>query len=120
MPKLISRNELDAVQKAVARFPEGATIEEISGVLAIKMPRRTLQRRLALLVEQKRLNIGGHGRGSRYRVPAVGIEVHAPTARLTIDGHARNVESYIPISPEAEAIKQAVRELIQHRRPVGY
>ena len=111
MPKLIPRNELDAVQQAVARFPEGAAIEEVSGVLAIKMPRRTLQRRLALLVEQKRLNIEGHGRGSRYKIPPVGVQVQVPTARLTINGHAPYVEIYIPVSSEAEAIKQAVREI---------
>ncbi len=120
MPKLIPRNELDAVREAVARFPEGAAIEEVSGVLAIKMPRRTLQRRLALLVEQKRLNIEGHGRGSRYKIPPVGVQVQVPTARLTINGHAPYVEIYIPVSSEAEAIKQAVREPIQNRSPVGY
>ena len=27
---------------------------------------------------------------------------------------------YIPISPEGEAVKQAVRQPIQNRRPVGY
>jgi hypothetical protein len=52
MPKLNPENELDAVHEVVARFPEGAAIEEVSGALAIKMSRRTLQRRLALLVEQ--------------------------------------------------------------------
>jgi len=120
MPKLIPQGELDAVQEAVARFPGGTAIEEVSGVLAIKMPRRTLQRRLALLVEQKRLNIEGHGRGRRYKMPPIGVEVHVPTPRLTINGHAPHVEIYIPISPEAEAIKQAVREPIQIRSPVGY
>jgi len=120
MPKLIPQDELDAVQEAVARFPEGAAIEEVSGVLAIKLPRRTLQRRLALLVEQKRLNIEGHGRGRRYKIPPIGIEVHVPTGRLTTNGHAPHVEIYIPISPKAEAIKQAVREPIQKRSPVGY
>ena len=120
MPKLIPQDELDAVYQAVARFPEGAAIEEVSSALAIKVPRRTLQRRLALLVEQKRLNIEGHGRGRRYKMPPIGIEVHVPTGRLTSIGHAPRVEIYIPISPEAEAIKQAVREPIQNRRPVGY
>jgi fido (protein-threonine AMPylation protein) len=31
-----------------------------------------------------------------------------------------SAEVYVPLSPEGEAIKQAVREPIQNRRPVGY
>ncbi len=34
MPKRIPQNELDAVQEVVARFPQGAAIEEISGALS--------------------------------------------------------------------------------------
>ncbi len=120
MPKLIPQNELDAVQEAVARFPEGAAIEEVSSALAIKMPRRTLQRRLALLVELKRLAIEGHGRGSRYRLSSGDVVVSPPPGRLTLKGYAPQVEIYIPISPEGEAVKQAVREPIQNRSPVGY
>lgn len=52
MPKQVPQAELDAVLQVVDRFPEGASIVDISGALAAKLPRRTLQRRLALLVEQ--------------------------------------------------------------------
>ena len=68
MPKKVSQAELDAVFQAVARFPEGGSIEEISGVLEISLPRRTLQRHLARLVDHARLTIEGRGRGSRYRL----------------------------------------------------
>lgn len=57
MPKLVPQAELDAVLQAVARFPEGASIEDIGGAIEVKLPRRTLQRRLALLVEQKRIRV---------------------------------------------------------------
>lgn len=120
MPKLIPQNELDAVQDAVARFSEGAAIEDVRGVLVINISRRTLQRRLALLVEQKRLVVEGHGRGSRYKILPIGVEVHATTAKLTIKEYPAQVEVYPPISPEGEAVKQAVREPIQNRKPVGY
>jgi hypothetical protein len=120
MPKLIPENELDAVHEVVARFPEGAAIEEVSGALAIKMSRRTLQRRLALLVEQKRLIVEGQGRASHYKLSPIGVELQVPPGRFTVKGHAARVEIYIPISPEAEAIKQAVREPIQNRSPIGY
>ncbi len=120
MPKLVPQAELDAVLQAVARFPEGVSIEDIGGVLQVKLPRRTLQRRLALLVEQKRLTVEGRARGSRYKLFPTGVEIHVPSGRLTIKGHAPHVEIYIPVSPEGNVVKQAVRESIQNRRPVGY
>ena len=69
MPRTISQSELDAIRRAVGGFPAGASVEEIAGVLETGMPRRTLQRRLALLVEQERLVSRGRGRGCRYFSP---------------------------------------------------
>ena len=71
MPKLVPPGDLDAVLQAVARLHGGCAIEHISESLEIKLPRRTLQRRLALLVKQKRLIVKGRGRGYRYRIPPV-------------------------------------------------
>jgi len=117
VPKLVPKAELDAILQAVARFPEGGSIEEIGGVLEIKLPRRTLQRRLALLVEQKRLIVEGRARGSRYRLPVITGEAHLIAAGAKMEARG---EVYVPISPEGEIIKQAVREPVQNRRPVGY
>ena len=120
MPKLVPPRELDAVLRAVAGFPEGVSIEDVKSTLGIELPRRTLQRRLAQLIEQKRLIVTGRGRGSRYTISPTGVEVHVPPGEITIKGYAPRVEIYIPISPEGEIIKQAVRGPIQNRRPVGY
>ena len=119
MPKYVSQNELDAVLQAVARFPQGVSVEHLGSVLEVKLPRRTLQRRLALLVAQKRLTVEGRGRGSRYRLPVIHLHVEEHIVLDDVVPEAR-VEVYVPISPEAEGIKQAVREPIQHRHPVGY
>lgn len=120
MPKQVSQAKLDAVLRAVARFPEGASILEISGVLAVTLPRRTLQRHLALLVDQNQLRITGRGRGSRYRLPTKGIEPPVSPSKITVKEHAVQSEIYIPVSHEGEGIKQAVRAPIQERHPVGY
>jgi hypothetical protein len=66
MPKQISQQELDVVVQAVADLgsPLGAAGDVIGASLTTKLPRRTLQRRLALLVRQRRLAIEGRGRGS--------------------------------------------------------
>lgn len=117
MPKRISQNELDLVIQAVAGFPEGAGIEEISGALRVIIPRRTLQRRLALLVVQKRIIVDGRARASRYRLPVITGDAHLELGSPKL---AARGEVYIPISPEGEAIRRAVREPIQNRKPVGY
>ena len=92
-------------------------IEEIIGALGGSVPRRTLQRRLTLLVEQKRIIVDGRARASRYRLPGVTGFDHA---RQDFQKAAVRGEIYVPLSSEGEAIRQAVREPIQNRRPVGY
>lgn len=48
MPKKIDQMELEAVLQAVSLFSDGASVDEIGSVPEISLPRRTLQRRLAL------------------------------------------------------------------------
>ncbi len=118
MPKQILKKDLEVILTAVARFPEGASIEAIRGALDKKLPRRTLQRRLALLVRQKKLTIQGRGRASRYGLPVTVTEGRGvAVGRSTVEARG---EAYIPISPDGEAIKKAFREPLQNRQPVGY
>ena len=114
MPKQVPSDQLDAALAAAAQFPAGGSIEDIGGALTNRMAHRTLQRRVARLVAEKRLIAEGSGRASRYR-PSAGAHLVLPA--LTMQA---SVEAYVPISPEAEAVKQAVRETIHQRRPVGY
>jgi hypothetical protein len=117
MPRQVSQNEIEVILRAVARFPEGGSIEDIRGALSIAFLRRTLQRRLAMLVEQQRLIVEGRTRGSRYRLPIITGEAHIGEASDSIEAYG---EIYIPITPEGENVKQAVRKPVQHRRPVSY
>ena len=61
--------ELEAVLHAVSRFPESASIDQLTGSFEHAIPRRTLQCRVALLVSERRLSAEGMGRGCRYRLP---------------------------------------------------
>ena len=108
MARQIPRSELDAILEVVGRFPNGAPFEDIARQIAPTPPRRTLQRRLARLVEQKRLVLEGRARGSLYRLARIGEEPPLVS------------EDYVPISTESETIKRSVREPIQKRDPVGY
>mgnify|MGYP001617133532 CR=1 FL=1 len=119
MPKQIPNDELNAILEAISSFPEGASVKDIGNALNNRMPRRTLQHRLARLVEEKRLVIEGRGRGSRYRLPGNKI-LHAEPGHYEIKGQEAVLEVYIPVSTEGKAIKKAVRLPIQERKPVGY
>jgi uncharacterized protein len=51
----------------VAAHPEGVQVSTIREGLPYELPPRMLQRRLALLIEQKRLIAEGRAKGRRYR-----------------------------------------------------
>jgi hypothetical protein len=110
MPKRIPEHELEAIVRAVARCPQGASIDDVMGALEGAPLRRTLQRRLAMMVAVNRLSPVGNGWARRYHVPApeAGLEYHVD--------HSRRLH----LSPEAEAVRRLVAAPIQQRIPVGY
>lgn len=120
MPKRIPEEELDAILAIVAAYPEGVPVSAIRPGLSFAMPPRMLQRRLALLVERKRLVAEGRAKGRRYRLPPGDITVRVKPAELAITGNPAQVEIYPPISPEAKVIRDAVRAPVHERQPVGY
>ena len=118
MPKRIPEQELDAILTVVAAHPEGVRVGAIRAGLPYELPPRTLQRRLALLVEQRRLIAEGRAKGRRYRLPVtLAGKPNLVSSGATIEARG---EAYMPISPEAEEVKQAVLAPIQKRQPVGY
>ena len=121
MPRRIASTELEALIEVVGRFPEGASIEQIASAPEIDLSRRTLQRRLAALVESAGLVLEGRGRGSRYRVSRHVVLKAEP---VTLSPHTTSspveVEVGIPLSPEGTSVKRLVRAPIRDRLPVGY
>ncbi len=118
MPKRIPKQEFDAILAVVAAHPEGVQVSAIREGLPYELPPRMLQRRLALLVEQKRLVAEGRGKGRHYRMPTVitgEVKAHEESDQLTARG-----EIYVPLSLQGQEIKHAIRAPIQDRRPVGY
>lgn len=116
MPKKILDEEYAAIKQAVRNFPGGASIDDISGALQRETHRRTLQRRIAGLVEKKQLMREGGGPRSRYKLPPINLAAHLQgSAKLTAD-----LEVYVPTSTEGEKIKLSVRLPAQNRKPVGY
>jgi Fic family protein len=105
----------------VARYPDGVAVEALEQALQGGISRRTLQRRLAELVESGQLQKTGQRRGTRYQTQAA-----APIAISGVvkSGQAQSAQAYgevyVPISKESGDIKAYVRQALHMRRPVGY
>jgi hypothetical protein len=118
MPKAVSPEELDQIERLIARHPDGIGVEALSQALGSANSRRTLQRRLAVLIEQQRIRAEGEGRALRYRrVPRV-IDVSIKEQITATD--RVSAEVYVPVSQEGGEIKSYIRQPIQQRQPVGY
>lgn len=117
MPKRISQNDLDIIVKAVSTLPDGGGVEQIHSALERKVSRRTLQRRLALLVEQKRLIVEGRARASRYHLPVIAGDDYQ---RQIFKKQTAHGEFYIPLSLQGEELRKVISKPIQSRSPVGY
>lgn len=118
MPRITPQFELDRLVELISEHHEGIGIEALLQILGDSLQRRTLQRRLALLVEQGRIQMLGEARSVRYLPPSRVIDAssHAPVE--TKDQVSSEI--YVPISPEGQEIKAYVRQPRQLRQPVGY
>jgi len=118
MPKSIPPQELDQLVELISLHHEGVGIDALLQAIGDNMPRRTLQRRLALLIEQGRVQTSGESRALRYlRTPRI-VEASAQEQANAKDQASSEV--YVPTSPEGEEIKAYVRQSRQLRSPVGY
>lgn len=118
MPKVPSETELYQLVAVISEHPDGIAIDAIARKLGEGLQRRTLQRRLALLVGQGAIHMLGGGRSARYaRAPRV-IEVSMQGSVGLKE--AVSAENYVPTSPEGTVIKAYVRQPRTARAPVGY
>ncbi len=118
MPKKLPEDLTSKIEDEIARHPDGVRMDDLHAALADIVSRRTLQRRLGELVEQKRVDTEGQGRGLRYRAPPKKIAVE-----ITEQAHATDEirgETYIPVSSAGQEVLDYVRQPVQGRKPVGY
>ena len=120
MPKKLPEDLTARIEAEIARHPDGVGIDDLHTILIDIVSRRSLQRRLASLVEQQRIRAEGDGRALKYRggtgdvtIALQGISVTASVGQIT-------AEIYVPTSAEGEDIRAYVRQPIQGRTPVGY
>jgi hypothetical protein len=109
MPKYISNRDLSPIETVLAARLEGWGIGEIEKAfkgLGLPLNRRTLQRRLALLEKQGRIQIVGAGRATRY-LPLVTPD----KTNETRDG--------ILLSTGTQEIEKLISRPLTARHPVG-
>lgn len=102
----------------ISEHTDGIGIDALLQSLGGSLQLRSLQRRLATLVEQGRVQMFGEARLVRYRrTPRV---VTASIEEKLNATDQISAEIYVPISLEGEEIKAYVRQPRQLRPPVGY
>ena len=106
-------DQLNQIAKLIANNPQGVGFESVANAIT-NISRRTLQRRLATLVQQQRLTTTGVGRALKYFVPL------STTERPSDDNCRIEAEVYVPLSVEAQDIKRYVKQPRQQRKPASY
>lgn len=119
MPRITPQQEFDRLVSLIAAHPAGIGVDALSRVLGEQTPRRTLQRRLAALVEQQRIDVQGDARSTRYLARPVGVTEPPPTYGRS-DRSRAIAAATASISPEGEEIRAYIRQPRLQRRPVGY
>jgi len=107
MPKIVSPETLDELVALIASIPAGVGIDELMAAMEGKISRRTLQRRLAALVDQGRIAQQREWRAVKYRLAPI-----TALSKATLPGIEASAEAavYVPTSPEGEEIKAYVRQ----------
>ncbi|KAG6559291.1 hypothetical protein RHABOEDO_001216 [Candidatus Rhabdochlamydia oedothoracis] len=111
----------DAILETVKHFPKQAFLKDILQALDFPVPKRSLQRYLAVLTKQGHLNALGKARSRRYSLKENEkkfLPIFFPGALLLQDSPL--LKPLIPLSPTALSIQLNVRQPIQARRPIGY
>ena len=117
MPRVTPTEELELIESIVADHPKGLGISAIEANLerrlGSKPNRRTLQRRLQKLIDAQRLMTEGESIALVYKPSADAV------ARAN-SGKVPEADLYVPVSPDAAAIRERVGLPLMHRKPVGY
>ena len=120
-PILTVSDPLDHLVSTITRHPAGLGVEALSHALGRSVSRRTLQRRLASLVQARRLALVGQGRSVRYAAATLAVQAPVvPALSLQWPGTTYRTDPYPPLSPQGEATKAQVRRARHLRSVVDY
>lgn len=112
MPKQRAEHELRQIEQQIASYPQGVGITDLEKAISaagIVLIRRSLLRRLTVLIESNRIRATGAFKGRVYW-PLV------PESAQSTEPE----ESLIPLSEAGCAVRSYVTQPVQRREPVGY
>lgn len=112
MPKHRVEQELRQIEQQIASNPQGIGITNLEKALSatgMTLNRRSLLRRLSVLIESDRIRATGAFKGRAYWPLA-------PESAKSTEPE----ESLIPLSKAGSAVRSYVTQPIQRREPVGY
>lgn len=109
MSKQISLKIFADILEIVKRFPNGASLPDIVENLSTSLSIRSIQRYLAILVQENRLSVSGKTRSTLYYIPS--------NKMVSLE---KKTQLGIPLSKEALEIESIVRKPSYLRNPVGY
>ena len=118
MPKIAPQEELNRLVALISEHPDGVGMDALLQSAAGRLQRRSLQRRLVVLLAQGRIQRLGASRSVRYRCVPDGIAASPDHQINAADRGA--AQAYVPLSPEGQEIQAYVRQARQLRTPVGY
>ncbi len=116
MPKTTRHDELDAIVRVVELFPLGAAVSTLLSRPELQLPKRTLQRRLDLLVCQGRLAAIGRARARRYTA----LASMAAAEHILREEPAKYATRRDWMTPEGSEVRALVSRSLIERQPVGY
>jgi Fic family protein len=119
MPKLASADDLDKVLKIIRLYAEGLSIADVS-IDQLGISRRTLQRRLAVLVKQGSVLMTGSGRSTRYFEQSNTFQTNRYIQHLGVQQPSGIYAVETPLSQGALEVQAYVRQARQFRRPCSY
>ncbi|REG78330.1 Fic family protein [Algoriphagus antarcticus] len=106
-------DELEIILNTLKSFPAGTSLDRLIEKLSIPIERRTLQRRLKKLRENKLVFTEGGSHATRYFVSVM----HQSFSEIE---KANEPKTAIPLSPEGKEILALISRSETQRKPVGY
>ena len=123
MSRIMPTEELDMIERIIGDHPNGIGIsaleKTLTHYLSKNFNRRTLQRRLKRLLEEKRITTEGESIALVYKEAPFLVNTRS-TAHTMFSTNSIEVESDFPVSKEGGIIREHVQQPVIRRKPVGY
>jgi Fic/DOC family len=119
MPKPVLQAELQRVHDIVLRHPAGIGITQLEHELGRSISRRTLVRRLHVLLQAGQIRRRGERKGAFY-LPAAVTRVSEPLLAEPGQFETPDGRVHIPLTDAAREVFQYVSRPLATRQPIGY